>query len=294
MLLVAATFFGLLALGMPVGFVLGIAGLVGIFDMGGGRFLAMAPDRMFAGLDLFPFLAMPFFILAGEIMNRSGITDRLILLADALVGWLRGGMAHSNMVASVFFAGITGAATADAAAFGNTLVPAMVKQGYTRPFACAVTAAGSIIGPTIPPSTLMVIYGGMGLLGVRLDIGTAMLASLILGAGVDYAVHLTSAWHVRAGEPLRDAAAWAANYAGPAIWTNAIMVCVGFFVLTLGEARPLQNVGSLTATAMIVAALATFICIPVLARKRFYRQQAYVPDEQGVERRAGESAPAND
>jgi predicted RND superfamily exporter protein len=142
--------------------------------------------------------------------------------------------------------------------------------------------------------TLLVIYGGMGLLGVRLDIGTAMLASLILGAGVDYAVHLVSAWHVRAGEPLREAAAWAANFAGPAIWTNAIMVCVGFFVLTLGEARPLKNVGGLTATAMIVAALATFICIPVLARKRFYRQQALVAEESGVERRAGESAPAND
>jgi predicted RND superfamily exporter protein len=141
--------------------------------------------------------------------------------------------------------------------------------------------------------TLLVIYGGMGLIGVRLDIGTAMLASLILGAGVDYAVHLTSAWHVRAGEPLQDAAARAANFAGPAIWTNAIMVCAGFFVLTLGEARPLQNVGSLTATAMIVAALATFICIPVLARKRIYRQQAYLSKEQDVERRAGEGAPAN-
>lgn len=161
MILVAITFFGLLALGMPVGFVLGVAGLAGIFDMGGGRFLAMAPDRMFAGLDLFPFLAMPFFILAGEIMNRSGITISLVRFAETLVGWLRGGMAHSNMLASVMFAGITGAATADAAAFGNTLVPAMVKQGYSRPFACAVTAAGSIIGPTIPPSTLMVIYGSI-------------------------------------------------------------------------------------------------------------------------------------
>jgi tripartite ATP-independent transporter DctM subunit len=161
MILVAVTFFGLMAIGMPVGFVLGIAGLVGIFDMGGGRFLAMAPDRMFAGLDLFPFLAMPFFIMAGEIMNRSGITTHLVQFADSLVGWLRGGMAHSNMIASVMFAGITGAATADAAAFGNTLVPAMVRQGYSKPFACAVTAAGSIIGPTIPPSTLMVIYGSI-------------------------------------------------------------------------------------------------------------------------------------
>ncbi len=160
MLVVGGLFFALLALGLPVGIVIGVAGVAGILQMG-PRFLAMAPDRMFAGLDLFPFLAMPFFILAGEIMNRSGITDGLVRLAQALVGWARGGMAHSNMVASVMFAGITGSATADAAAFGNTLVPAMEKAGYTRRFACAVTAAGSIIGPTIPPSTLAIIYGSI-------------------------------------------------------------------------------------------------------------------------------------
>jgi tripartite ATP-independent transporter DctM subunit len=160
MYLVPIAFFGFLTFGMPVGFAIGVAGMIGILDMG-PRFMTMAPDRIFAGLDLFPFLAMPFFILAGEIMNRSGITLGLVKLADSLVGWLRGGMAHSNMVASVMFAGITGSATADAAAFGNTLVPAMEKAGYSRPYACAVTAAGSIIGPTIPPSTLMIIYGSI-------------------------------------------------------------------------------------------------------------------------------------
>ncbi|XKE44834.1 TRAP transporter large permease [Halomonas organivorans] len=161
MIIVAIVFFGLLILGMPVGIVLGVAGLVGIIDMGGGHFLAMVPDRFFSGLNLFPFLAMPFFILAGEIMNRSGLTMNLVNFAQALVGWLRGGMAHSNMLASVLFAGLTGSATADAAAFGNTLVPAMKKAGYTGPYACAVTAAGSIIGPIIPPSTLAIIYGSL-------------------------------------------------------------------------------------------------------------------------------------
>lgn len=162
MILVACAFFLLMLLGMPIGYVLGIAGVIGMWTIDpGGRFFPMAAERFFAGLDLFTFLAMPFFILAGEIMNKSGITDRLIGLANALVGHLRGGMAHSNMVASVMFAGLSGAATADAAAFGNTLVPAMVKSGYTRPFACAVTAAGSIIGPTIPPSNLMIIYGSL-------------------------------------------------------------------------------------------------------------------------------------
>ncbi|WP_199221481.1 TRAP transporter large permease [Desulfonatronum sp. SC1] len=161
MILVATVFFGLLLLGLPIGFTLGIAGVVGLLQIGGEAFLTMAPKRFFEGLDLFTFMAMPFFILAGEIMNRSGITERLAHFADALVGYLRGGLAHSNMVASVLFAGMTGAAVSDTAAFGNTLVPAMVKKGYTRPFACAVTVAGSIIGPTIPPSNLMVIYGSL-------------------------------------------------------------------------------------------------------------------------------------
>jgi len=98
-------------------------------------------------------MAMPFFILAGEIMNRSGITDRLTAFANAIVGHFRGGLAHSNMIASVIMAGMTGAAVAETAAFGNTMVPAMVKSKYPRPFACAVVVAGSIIGPTIPPPT---------------------------------------------------------------------------------------------------------------------------------------------
>jgi uncharacterized protein len=137
-----------------------------------------------------------------------------------------------------------------------------------------------VASPTI--LTLLIIYGGMGLLEVRLDIGTAMLASLILGAGVDYAVHLASAWRAEKGETLHAAAVRAAKHSGPAIWTNAITVCAGFFVLTLGEAKPLKNVGGLTAAAMIVAALATFLAIPVLARKRRYRRQKNVPEKNNT------------
>ena len=161
MLLVLLMFFVFILIGLPIGVTLGVAGVIGLLQIGGENFLVMAPKRYFEGLDLFTFMAMPFFILAGEIMNRSGITQRLAAFADALVGYLRGGLAHSNMIASVLFAGMTGAAVADSAAFGNTLVPAMVKEGYTRPFSCAVTVAGSIIGPTIPPSNLMVIYGSL-------------------------------------------------------------------------------------------------------------------------------------
>jgi tripartite ATP-independent transporter DctM subunit len=161
MIIVLLIFFFFILIGLPIGVTLGVAGIAGLVQIGGDNFLTMAPKRYFEGLDLFTFMAMPFFILAGEIMNRSGITEKLAAFADALVGYLRGGLAHSNMIASVLFAGMTGAAVADTAAFGNTLVPAMVKEGYTRPFSCAVTVAGSIIGPTIPPSNLMVIYGSL-------------------------------------------------------------------------------------------------------------------------------------
>ena len=160
-MIVAISFVVLILFGMPIGFAIGLAGVIGLIDMGGGSFLAIGPSKIFNGLNIFPFLAMPFFILAGEIMNGTGITTRLVKLAQVLVGRFPGGLAHTNMLASVFFAGLTGSATADAAAFGRTLVPAMVKEGYKRDYACAVTAAGSIIGPTIPPSGLMVVYGSL-------------------------------------------------------------------------------------------------------------------------------------
>ena len=176
-MIVAIVFVVLIALGMPIGFVLGAAGIAGLIQMGGTGFLHLTPAKVFHGLNIFPFLAMPFFILAGEIMNHTGITARLVGLARALVGHLRGGLAQTNMVVSVMFAGLTGSATSDAAAFGKTLVPQMVRHGYQRDYACAVTAAGSIIGPTIPPSGLMVIYGSL----LNVSIGALFAAGILPG-----------------------------------------------------------------------------------------------------------------
>ncbi|SFT99868.1 TRAP transporter large permease [Sedimentitalea nanhaiensis] len=176
-MIVGLLFVVLLLFGMPIGFAIGIVAFVGLYQTGGASFAAQAPGKMFNGLNIFPFLAMPFFILAGEIMNHIGITSRLVKLAQSIVGHLRGGLAHTNMLASVFFAGLSGAATADAAAFGRTLVPEMVREGYRRDYACAVTAAGSIIGPTIPPSGLMVVYGS--LMGV--SVGGLFAAGIIPG-----------------------------------------------------------------------------------------------------------------
>ena len=131
-----------------------------------------------------------------------------------------------------------------------------------------------LLATTPTALTLVVIYGSMGAMDIHLDIGTSMLASLIIGAGVDYAVHLMAAWHAPDGSGPADGAATAGARTGPAIWTNGLAVCAGFFVLTLGDARPLQNVGGLTAAAMVTAALATFLAIPALARRRTYARES--------------------
>ncbi|MDR2825411.1 MAG: TRAP transporter large permease [Deltaproteobacteria bacterium] len=191
MITVSIIFFTLLLIGVPIGYVLGIAGVVGLYSIGGDHFLIMAPKRYFEGLNLFTFMAMPFFIMAGEIMNRVGLTAKLAQFADSMVGYFRGGMAHANMVASVLFAGMTGAAVSDSAAFGNTLVPAMVKQGYTRPYACAVTAAGSIIGPTIPPSNLMVIYGSLAGVSIAGLFAAGIVPGLLLCIVCDILIAVT-------------------------------------------------------------------------------------------------------
>ncbi len=159
---IVIVFFALLALGVPIGITLGFSGLAGLYLMGSGvSMFSMAPLQYFSGLDMFTLMAMPFFILAGELMNSGGITTRLVRFANILAGNLRGGLAHANIIASVFFAGLTGAAVSDTAAIGTMLIPAMEKDGYDLDFSAAVTAASSIIGPTIPPSNMMVLYGSL-------------------------------------------------------------------------------------------------------------------------------------
>ncbi len=135
--------------------------------------------------------------------------------------------------------------------------------------------------------TIAVVYGGMGLARIHLDIGTSMLASLIIGAGVDYAIHFLGGWRAPEGGTLDDAAREAAHVTGPGVWTNALMVAAGFYVLTLGEARPLKHVGGLTAVAMIAAALSTFLLVPVFARKR-----AYIIRSADAERRSPKEEPS--
>ncbi|MBU16011.1 MAG: C4-dicarboxylate ABC transporter permease [Gammaproteobacteria bacterium] len=147
-----------LALGMPVFFGLVAAPGILLWLNGQERDIVLLYRNIYNGMDSFPLMAVPFFMLAGELMNKGGITTRLVEFSQALMGHLRGGLAHVNVLSSILFAGLSGSAVADTSALGSMLIPAMEKQGYTRRFAAAITAASSVIGPIIPPSGIMIIY----------------------------------------------------------------------------------------------------------------------------------------
>jgi C4-dicarboxylate transporter DctM subunit len=134
-------------------------------------------QRMIGGIDTFPLLAIPFFILAGNLMNTGGITDRLVRLARAMVGGITGGLAHVVVVSNMIMAGMSGSGVADAAGTGTILIPAMKKAGYTVPFSAAIVAAAGTIGPIIPPSIPFVIYGSIA----SVSIGRLLLAGAVPG-----------------------------------------------------------------------------------------------------------------
>ena len=147
-----------LIIGLPVFFGLLAAPGILLWMSGQEKDITLLYRNVYNGMDSFPLMAIPFFMLAGEMMNKGGITERLVEFSQALMGHLRGGLAHVNILSSMLFAGLSGSAVADTSALGSMLIPAMEKQGYTRRFAAAVTAASSVIGPIIPPSGIMIIY----------------------------------------------------------------------------------------------------------------------------------------
>jgi tripartite ATP-independent transporter DctM subunit len=182
-----------LASGAALAYVIGAASVLAYLVTDQGRFLAILPQRIFAQIDLFALMAMPLFILTGELMNRGGITRALIDFAMAIFGRFRGGLGHVNIATSVFFAGISGAATADAAALSNTLVPAMKEKGYDATYAAAITAASSIIGPIIPPSIILIIYGAL----METSVAALFAAGIVPGLLLAGLLILLNAWLAR-------------------------------------------------------------------------------------------------
>jgi TRAP-type C4-dicarboxylate transport system permease large subunit len=180
----------LMSSGIPVA--IAMAGSVLLYIMSTGDLPAFVViHRMVSGIDSFPLLAVPFFILAGNLMNNAGITNRIYNYALALVGWLRGGLGHVNIVGSVVFAGMSGTAIADAAGLGTIEIKAMKDHGYSSEFAVGVTAASATLGPIIPPSLPFVIYGMMA----NVSIGALFLAGILPGVLLALLMMVTVAYY---------------------------------------------------------------------------------------------------
>src|SRR3954464_13933809 len=184
-----SSFLLLMVIGIPVAIAMAGSALIYFWIVGTSPPLVVV-HRMISGIDSFPLLAVPFFILAGNLMNNAGITNRIYNFALALVGWMKGGLGHVNVVGSVVFAGMSGAAIADAAGLGTIEIKAMKEHGYSTEFAVGVTAASATLGPIIPPSLPFVIYGMMA----NVSIGALFLAGLLPGLLMAVLMMLTVAY----------------------------------------------------------------------------------------------------
>jgi tripartite ATP-independent transporter DctM subunit len=182
----------LLFSGLPVAFAMGISSFVYFILSGNLLNLMMIPERIFEGINVFVLMAIPFFMLAGEIMNKSGISGKLIDFSNLIIGRVRGGLAQVNVLASILFAGITGVALGDIAALGSVFIPNMERQGYDRKFSAAVTAASSIVGPIIPPSTIIVIYAAIMEVSVGAMFAGAIIPGILIGISDMIIVHYLS------------------------------------------------------------------------------------------------------
>jgi tripartite ATP-independent transporter DctM subunit len=177
--LALALFIILIFLNVPISVSMGIASTICLMVMDVP--LAILPQKMVAGVQSWVLLAIPFYVLAAQIMNHGGIAERLFNFADELVGWIKGGLAHANVMASMIFAGISGAAVADASGLGLIEIEAMDKAGYDREFAVGVTAASCMLGPIIPPSIMLIIYGHLSEVSIAALWFGGILPGLITG-----------------------------------------------------------------------------------------------------------------
>ena len=179
-------FIGGLIIGLPVAVTLGFSSFC--YVLAAGIPLVVMPQKMYAGIDVFVLLCIPGFILAGNLMNNGGITERIIRFANGLVGWVRGGLGLTNVAASMLFGGISGTAVADAASIGGVMIPGMKKAGYPADFSAAITAASSTVGPIIPPSVPMIIVGALS----GISVGQMFIAGAVPGILLGVAMLITT------------------------------------------------------------------------------------------------------
>lgn len=188
LLVLLGSFFVLLLIGCPISFTLLISSLVSL--MAKGIPIEMLPQNLVGGAESFTLLAVPFYILASEIMNAGGITKRIFDFALAVVGHIKGGLGHVNVLASMIFAGVSGSASADAAGLGRIEIEAMREEGYDMPFAAAITAVSSTIGPIIPPSIHLVIFGAIAEVSVVHLFIAGIVPGVLLGLALMVTIYI--------------------------------------------------------------------------------------------------------
>ncbi|SES06191.1 TRAP transporter, DctM subunit [Tranquillimonas rosea] len=240
-----------LIIGVPVAVTLGLSSLAYILFAGLNP--VAIPQKMYAGMDVFVLLSIPGFILAGNLMNRGGITTRIIRFASAIVGWVRGGLGLTNIAASMLFGGVTGTAVADAASIGGVMIPGMKKAGYPADFAAAVTAASSTVGPIIPPSVPMIIVGSLA----GISVGQMFVAGAIPGVLMGLAMMVTAyVISKRRNFPRQEWQGWGevVRAFGSASWALAMTGLIIYGLLS-GLATPTETAIIASVYALLVGGL---------------------------------------
>jgi tripartite ATP-independent transporter DctM subunit len=256
----------LILIGVPIAFAMGVATLLAIIAHGGLPFSLLA-QRALVGADSYALLAIPFFILAGNLMNSGGITTRIIDFANAVVGRFRGGLAQTTVVSAMLFSGISGSAVADATALGKVLIPAMKKQGYGGPFSAALMASSAVNGPIIPPSIPLVIYGlsvGKGVSVAALFLG-GVVPGILLGLSLMAMAYYIS---VKRNYPVFERVPWREipRRALPAVWAMLMPV-----IILVGVTGGIVTVTESAAVAVVYALLIGFLVYRELSLKDLFQ-----------------------
>lgn len=234
--------------GVAIAYVTGAVAVLSFIAADQARYLAILPQRVLSQLDVFTFLAMPLFILAGELMTRGGITRALIDLAMLIVGRFKGGLGHVNIATAIFLSSMSGSAVADAAAITSALVPEMERRGYKREYSSALTVASSVLGPLIPPSIVMIFYGALMNVSVAALFAGGVLPGLLLAGGL----FAYNAWAARrydhpGGRGAEMPVLWPTLLrSGPALLVPSILLAgIIFGVVTPTEAAALAVIAAL-------------------------------------------------